>query len=800
MSTNATNSDQMRSGITRILDKNPDMVLIGVGGDRLISYFNAGAELLLGYEAKEVLGKSLAEILADPQDLIRFGMEMQRVVGNTNMIGMQLLEAYVAKAEKAFRQLTYRHKLGHPITVAESLQVIYDDSGKAIAGLGIASNISLSRRRDSILVSRERLSSEIFDSSNEAVMLFDDIGLFDCNQRMLDMFGISRLELLDLWDQPNGLAPVLQPDGRDSLLAAEALRQQALRDGAVETEWLCRRHEDQNFFVKMSLSILDITGRKILKVALTDISANKASEIELEKSQLLFDQFMSHFPGFAYLKDEEKRFVYVNKALNSIVNIDRSEWIGRTNFDVFNEFTARNFDATDLRVLTENKSLQEVEYAIDDDNRNVYFLSYKFPVTMPDGARFMGGISMDITEIKEMEQALAEAKRQAEAAVYAKSMFLANMSHEIRTPLNGIMGMLELLNDDAVGDQVEGLRIAKQSADALLSVVNDILDFSRMESGRLELNDHDFNLREIVQSVVDTFSILSRQKSLTIEVEWASAIPELINGDSQRLRQILLNLVNNAVKFTDKGGVRVVVSCERENGLYWIAINVVDTGIGIPEDAVNRLFQSFSQVEAASTRRYGGSGLGLAISRQLSELMGGDIGVYSKEGEGSTFWIRIPFKTPSGYFVPEAQPTFSPLVNESAGGLRILVVDDNAVNRIVATKSIQKLGHHTLTANNGKEAVERVLEQPFDVVFMDCQMPIMDGYEATGALREREKSEQRPHQVIIAMTASAMPEEELRCYEAGMDDFLPKPVKMSSIAEMLERWAGKLTSLDLPKE
>ncbi len=774
----------LQAGLSRLLNLSPHLVLIGVDACLNVICFNRGAERMLGYPAAEVLGRPLYRLLADPNEITRFLTEMQLAMGRQDLGGFELCEAFLARYPGSRREWLYRHRLGHTVLVSEGMELLRDEAGAIVALLAVAHDVSAARRREEELEARERLAHHIFDASIDAILLYDQHGFVDCNRRALELFGIERQRLFDY--HPGRLSPPTQPDGRDSLSTLHELGERAFLEGQVAFEWVHRREDGSDFPCEVQLSAFAYEGRRVLQGTVRDISARRQAEAEAARSRELFAQFMSFFPGFAYLKDEQYRFVYCNPVLLSDMGLSAEQVVGKTYQELMALELAEQFEPSDRRVLEHGEVVHQLEEVAHPSGETRFYLSYKFPVRFPDATQLMGGIALDISHMKRMEQQLAEAKQAAEAAVQAKSLFLANMSHEIRTPLNGILGMLELLADGASHHQEEGLHIVHQSADALLAVVNDILDFSKIESGRLELLPQDFDLAALVQSVLDTFLGQARKKGLGLRAELDLAEGHALHGDPQRLRQVLLNLVSNAVKFTDHGEVSLSARTTREAGGLRLQLAVRDTGIGIPPESLGRLFQSFSQVEAASSRRWGGSGLGLVISKQLTELMGGEIGLESTPGEGSCFWVSLPLRA-AQHALPRNLPLALP--EPSAGpALRVLVVDDNAVNRVVAARALEKLGHAVSQAVNGQDALDQAGQAAFDLVFMDCQMPVMDGFEAVSRLRAQEREHGAVRRTIIAMTASALPEEEARCYAVGMDDFLAKPIRLATLASVIARW------------
>ena len=406
--------------------------------------------------------------------------------------------------------------------------------------------------------------------------------------------------------------------------------------------------------------------------------------------------------------------------------------------------------------------------------------------TNPDGSKILRGSFQDITEKKRNEQNLKEARDEALRASAAKSTFLANMSHEIRTPMNGVLGNADLLlNDELNSAQKKIVSTIIKSGESMMQILNDILDFSKIDAGHLSLDPHAFDLREQLNSIYNLYETRASEKGIKIDLEFDNEIPKIVFADSTRIRQILSNLVSNAIKFTQNGLVSLRVKKIGGSGSKCnLRFEVEDSGIGIEKENIEHLFKEFTQADLSTTRKFGGTGLGLAISQRLAKLLGSKIEVNSTFGKGSLFLFDLELKITSEHSKDSSQNSHR-IEEEFVNNLRILLVEDNGINLELAKNLLKKFGVVCDTASNGQEAVDIVRMVRFDLIFMDCQMPIMDGYEATKIIRKLELDYQPK---IIAMTANAMNGDEEKCRDAGMDDYLTKPISRAKLKKTLVKW------------
>ncbi len=489
------------------------------------------------------------------------------------------------------------------------------------------------------------------------------------------------------------------------------------------------------------------------------------------------------------------RIADANERFCTYFNIDPSDYegkiLGESKMDVLQDINAW-FNAYSNSGTKEGE-LMAVEITMENLEKVFNTVMYKTE------SNFINMVVIDITDQKETEDKLNKAVKDANVAYKSQSEFLANMYHEIRTPINGILGMIQLtlMADDLQADYRDNLVTAKKCADTLLRLINDILDISKLEAGKYNLKEEVFELKSTIEETVAAQVPVAEKKNLTLDCSFASNLPQTVKGDPQRIQQVLNCLLSNGIKFTEEGGVRVkVASIDDTPDQFKLRIAVADSGIGISEKDKNKLFIRFSQVDASDTRKYGGSGLGLVITKQIVELMGGNITVQSKEDVGSTFIVEIPLKVITGAAketkVEEEEEDVALFsINATSKRARILVAEDEPVNQQVIGKLLGMAGYSYDIAENGEKAVELFKQKEYDAALFDIQMPVMDGLAATSEIRKIEFKEGKKRLPIIAVTARAMFGDKERILEAKMDDYIAKPYNLNEVVEKLNKYVNE---------
>ncbi len=828
-----------------------------------------------------------------------------------------------------------------------------NEAGQALHMVGTNWDITELKRTTGLIKASEVRYRTLFKDSPDAYLIMDTINgtILDCNAATEVMLRGSRDQIIG--KTPDQVSPLQQADGQLSAPAVAQVIRESLANGKHRFEWMHQRLDGSDFWVDVALSVISHDDGTALFVSWRDVHARKQTELALEKSEELLALALNATGEGIWDWDVPKGRVNHNLRWCEIVGLDESLLIHSI------EFFAEHIHPEDRALVMQRLNDAMVPGARYESEHRLLRPDGSFVWVHDRGAlvargpngepRRMTGSIADISQRKilehEREEAIQALNRsiirsnelatQAQAASVAKSEFLANMSHEIRTPMNGVIGMAGLLIDTKLDpDQRQYAQIIRTSGESLLTLINDILDFSKIEAGKLDLEIIDFHLRVTIEDSVNLLAIKAREKGLEVVNVIDPEVYEHLRGDPGRLRQILLNLAGNAIKFTSHGTITIQTSLESQDALQeTLRFSITDTGIGIPPEKQGLLFAPFTQADSSTTRKFGGTGLGLAISRQLAELMGGTVGLVSQPGQGSTFWFTARFEkrvaglsqdviprqslhglrilavddhdanrlllishlaswgcrfdeAPDGasaldlldrafhsgdpYVIaildmqmphmdglelgrqiknkPELRDTRLVMMSSvgtrgdakrlhEAGfagyltkplrhsqlrdclalvaGLpgqldmqttptiitkhtlseqpqkrsRILLAEDNAVNQLVAIKILEKLGYRVDAVADGNEVLEALGRQPYDLILMDCQMPLLDGFEATVALREKEKAGERIP--VIALTANAMHGDREKCLAAGMDDYLSKPIQPDKLAKILEQWLNK---------
>lgn len=527
----------------------------------------------------------------------------------------------------------------------------------------------------------------------------------------------------------------------------------------------------------------------------------RKAQLFYQKNQL-FTSLLNNTASVIFVKDLDSRYLFINKECEKRFHINNNEIIGKKDHEIFSKETADSYLETDLEVIKTQSIFEREESSVHVDGIHTY-INTKFPLFDENNKMYaICGIGTDITSRKKAEEEIIHAKEEAERAREMEEHFLANASHEIRTPMNGIIGMARQLIDGKLNEeQKEITNTIIGSANNLLTIINDLLDLSKIKAGKMELEEDDFRLNDIFKKLEQTLHYSFRENHIKFSYQIDEAIPEALFGDAGKINQILMNLIGNSIKFTYEGEIAVKVNLKHfMQDQLQLELNVSDTGIGIPKDKLDRIFDSFTQVSQSDSRKQTGTGLGLTIAKQLIEQQGGNIIVSSKLGQGSVFSFTLLLKQGSIERIQLHEKTMAKNLETQAdfSKVNVLLVEDNKINQRVALHEMEKWKTNVDVANDAKEAFQFLHKKKYDVILMDLAMPDIDGYEATVHIRKN-MTEAIRETPIIAMTASALITEKNKCFEIGMNDYISKPFEPIELQQKIAKYASEkiiITKLD----
>lgn len=744
-----------RDFCVNVIDQLPDMVW-STNLNNECDFVNKGFTDFTGIENKDALGDGWISTV-HPDDIERYKRVYLEAFADRSVFKSTIR---LRRNDGVYRWCTSR---GVPY---------YDLEGRFAGYVGKTYDVTDKLIADAALNRYKLLSQHAKD-----IILFVDTkgNIIEANEAAVKAYGYSYEELLGL---------TVFELRHDYDLVIEQLYEAGMKGITFETKHF--RKDESAFPVEVSSQSTIIDDKKVMLSIIRDITERKKAEQEILENQRRYDSlFMNMNAAFAYHKlvfDEfgkviDFEYLQVNSAFERYFGRSKEALIGKRFTKVF-AGESEGIDRSGFYKVALTGQSEFVESYFSDITERWYSVA----VYSPEKHCF-AVIFTDIHDRMISELELKKAIEQAEEANRAKSEFLANMSHEIRTPLNGMLGMIDLtMLSQITSEQHENLSTAKLCANQLLNIINDILDFSKLEAGKLTIQKSNFDMKELVEETIRIHALKAEDKGLELNYKFASSLPQDLYGDPHRLKQILNNLISNAIKFTERGEVLVSIKQDQDSkNKYCLLFSVSDTGMGIGLDERSKLFKSFSQLDGTVTKKHGGTGLGLVISKQLVEMMGGKIWLESEKGKGSAFYFTVPFEESKTAVSKPKQVE----LETNTEYLKILIAEDDSVNQRVLMKLLEKRGYSVELATNGQEAVAMYIAKKYDVVLMDIQMPELDGIEATKMIRQIE-SHYNAHTPIIALTAFALEGDRERFLTIGMDDYIAKPIKMEELYQKLD--------------
>ncbi|HEX7401678.1 MAG TPA: PAS domain S-box protein, partial [candidate division Zixibacteria bacterium] len=746
-------------------EKNKVQRYLDIAGVMLIAIDSEGMVTLINKKGCEVLGYNESEIIG-MNWFDHFIPERWRY--KVKPVSEMLLDGEL-KAVEYFENPVLTES-GEEKLIAWHNTAIKDNKGNFIGCLSSGEDITRRKQIAEALQESEKKYSTIVQKGNDGIVIVQD-GLIKLANPTIAAIARSTPE--EMIGKP--FIDFISPTDRKMLSDRYTARMSGEEVPAIyELESVTK--DGEIIPIEINSSLIEYEGKPALMAIIRDITERKQAEKELKESEVKFKNlFDSARDGINIVNTENHQIYMSNKAFCQMLGYDENETVGLSIKDLHPEkdlpYVLEQFDkyAREGLKLAENMPVKRKDGSV------FYADITNTPITVASRTYLMGSFR-DVTERKRSEENLKKAKEEAEEANRLKSEFLANMSHEIRTPMNAIIGMTSItLDTDLTSEQREYMNIVRESSYSLLGLLDDILDLSKIEAGRVELETIDFDLRATVESVTDTLAPRASDKGLELACSIHPSVPPLLRGDPARLRQIIMNLAGNAIKFTERGEVVIRVELEKETETKAVMVfSITDTGVGIPLDKQKKIFESFTQADGSTTRKYGGTGLGLSISKRLAEMMGGQIGMESQPGKGSRFWFTVTLEKQK-----KVKPLISPLPRLDIHDKRILVADDNKTSRTVLVKMLQSLGCFCEAVESGTVAI-RLLKmttaegKPFDMVLLDMQMPEMNGEETLQTIKKDPEINEIP---VVILTSIGERGDAARLESMGCSGYLVKPVK-----------------------